>query len=80
MADTIYRPRERLVILGEHALDYEVEDLDTGACYLIDKAYFKRKYQAEGAPYDDTLRADTQRGLGEAGRAGTRAPLGEGTQ
>lgn len=46
---TIYRPRERLVILGEHALDFEVEDLDTGACYLIDKAYFLRKYQAEGS-------------------------------
>lgn len=50
---TIYRPRERLVIIGEHALDFEVEELETGACYLIDKAYFNRKYEPGGEIEDD---------------------------
>lgn len=51
----VYRSRERLVILQEFVLDFEVEDLDTGACYLIDKAYFKRKYAAEGNEADDHI-------------------------
>lgn len=43
----IYRTQERLVIIGEHELDYEVENIDTGAKYIIDKTYFRRKYIAE---------------------------------
>jgi hypothetical protein len=52
-SEKVYRPRERLVIRQEFVLDFEVEDLDTGAGYLIDKAYFRRKYVAEGDEADD---------------------------
>lgn len=44
----VYRRRERLVILGELALDYEVEDLDTGVALIMDKEYFDKRYEAQG--------------------------------
>lgn len=49
----VYRPKERLVIRAEHNLDYECEDLDTGARYIIDKTYFRRKYKSEGTVKDN---------------------------
>ena len=47
MEEVVYQNRERVKIVREVGLDYLIEDIDTGKQYLIDKAYFEKKYISE---------------------------------
>jgi len=48
--EDIYQPKERVRILQEHTYDYEIEDIETGATYIVDKSYFQRKYEKVNPP------------------------------
>jgi hypothetical protein len=53
MGQVIYQVSEKVVIIRTVGLDYLVEDVDTGKQYLVDRAYFKRKYEAVGEKQTD---------------------------
>ncbi len=55
----VYKRKENLVIIGEHAYDYEVEDLDTGVTFIIDKLYFRHRYEAQGTIKELTMQEVT---------------------
>jgi hypothetical protein len=42
--EVIYQNNERVRIIKEHGLDYLIEDAHTGKQYLVDKAYFHKRY------------------------------------
>lgn len=49
MSLVVYQPIEKVVIVRELELDYLVEELTTGKQYLVDKTYFRKRYEVAGS-------------------------------
>lgn len=48
MGQVVYQSIEKVVIIKELELDYVVEDLATSRQYLVDKSYFRKRYESIG--------------------------------